>query len=85
MSMSIIMIMILIDGGGGRGNGSAGYRSNREQFAGPRVVDALPEPHGRPLLFRVIEADGLVFLVLVSQRGFRFERQVLHMLAWRWR
>ena len=49
------------------------------------MVDALPEPHAHPLLFRLIEADGLVFLVLVSQRGFRFERQVLHMLAWRWR
>ena len=80
--MSMIIIMIR---GRGRRSGGAGYRSNREQFAGLRVVDALPEPHGRPLLFRLIEADGLVFLVLVSQRGFRFERQVLHMLAWRWR
>ena len=82
--MSMI-IKIIIMGGRGRRNGGAGYRSNREQFAGPRVVDALPEPHAHPLLFRLIEADGLVFLVLVSQRGFRFERQVLHMLAWRWR
>ena len=66
----IVIMLIMMTGRGrkngaghrsvtrGRSYGGAGYRSHGEQFAGLRVVDALPGPHAHRLLFRAIEADG---------------------------